>query len=58
MNNAQECLNLLEKELLNGSYVNYPEDDINKRNEVITKEIIAQYKDNILRRLLYDNEKG
>lgn len=57
MSNAQECLNLLAKELLDGSFVDYS-DDQDKTNAVITREIISQYKDNVLRRLLYDNKKG
>ena len=57
MSNAQECLNLLAKELLDGSFVDYS-DDQDKTNAVITREIISQYKHNVLRRLLYDNKKG
>ena len=55
-NNAQECLNILAKELLEGSFVDYFEDQ-NKTNAVITKEILNQYKGNVLRRLLYESDK-
>lgn len=55
-NNAQECLNILAKELLEGSFIDYYEDQ-NKTNAVITKEILNQYKGNVLRRLLYERDK-